>query len=79
MYHSYGCKCIKCVSGPIDEKQAVEPEPITLEEGDFCPVCAIGILEYSPVENCSCHINPPCSGCTDNNLKCLECGYEVFQ
>jgi hypothetical protein len=47
------------------------------EEGDRCPECGNGKLCYPPVENCTCHINPPCSACTDRNLVCEKCGYEV--
>lgn len=46
------------------------------EEGDICPECHKGVLEYSPVENCSCHINPPCSACTDRFLLCPDCNFE---
>ena len=35
-----------------------------------------GVLHIPPVENCSCHINPPCAACTDNLLACPECGWE---
>jgi hypothetical protein len=46
-----------------------------LEEGDKCPQPGCnGIMGYEPVENCSCHINPPCSRCEHNPLVCLECG-----
>lgn len=47
-----------------------------LEEGMSCPECDKGFLLYPAVENCSCHIAPPCSQCVDNRLKCTECGYE---
>lgn len=43
------------------------------ESGDQCPYCSIGRLEYAEVENCSCHINPPCSACTDAELRCDYC------
>jgi hypothetical protein len=46
------------------------------EEGDTCPDCHKGKLIYPPVENCSCHINAPCSACTSNKLQCDECGFE---
>ena len=46
------------------------------EEGDKCPQNCQGKLEYKPVENCSCHINPPCSACTDNALTCNDCGWK---
>lgn len=51
-----------------------------LEEGDKCPECdpdCEGIMIYSPVKNCRCHINPPCSACVDNPLTCDECGYKI--
>ena len=46
------------------------------EEGDKCPECCEGILYYPPVQNCTCHINPPCSACTDRQLECDKCGYQ---
>jgi len=47
-----------------------------LEEGDRCPECGEGILEYGPVENCTCFIVPPCAACVNNPLTCTECGWE---
>lgn len=47
------------------------------EEGDTCPECNEGKLKYGPVENCTCHINPPCSACVDNPLVCNSCGAEL--
>lgn len=46
------------------------------EEGDRCPECHEGNLYYPPVQNCTCHINPPCSACTDRQLECDKCGYQ---
>jgi hypothetical protein len=46
------------------------------EEGDRCPECFKGTLYYPPVQNCTCHINPPCSACTDRQLECDKCGYQ---
>lgn len=50
---------------------------VEMEEGDVCPVegCG-GIMGYAKVEDCSCHINPPCSACVDNPLRCLKCEWE---
>lgn len=49
-----------------------------IEEGDFCGVDGcFGVMGYHDVENCSCHINPPCSNCVDNPLVCLVCGEEA--
>ncbi len=47
------------------------------EEGDHCPEpkCK-GTLEFTPVEGCSCHINPPCSKCVDQSLTCAVCGWK---
>lgn len=34
-----------------------------------------GILEEEPRRDCSCHINPPCSACTEDRRYCPECGW----
>lgn len=47
-----------------------------MEEGDICPNCGLHPLGYGEVENCGCHINPPCSRCVENPLVCTTCGYE---
>lgn len=46
------------------------------EEGDRCPECSDGKLFYPPVENCTCHISPPCSACINNQLQCDKCGHQ---
>ena len=46
------------------------------EEGGICPECHAGRMHFPKVENCSCHINPPCSACTGNKLTCDDCGWE---
>ena len=38
-----------------------------------CP----GVIAERPVENCSCHINPPCGSCTEPREHCPECGWEA--
>jgi hypothetical protein len=50
----------------------------TYEEGDRCPIedCK-GVLQFLPVENCTCFISPPCSACIENPLTCSECGWQV--
>ena len=35
-----------------------------------------GIIETREAENCSCHINPPCSACTSPRNYCDKCGWE---
>lgn len=42
------------------------------EDGLHCP----GIIEAGERGGCSCHINPPCSACTEGILYCEECGWE---
>jgi hypothetical protein len=53
---------------------AVESEPLKLDEGSKCPTqgCT-GVLRFRPVKDCSCHIRPPCSHCTDNPPCCPVC------
>lgn len=46
-----------------------------LEEGDECPDTQCpGVGVFPPVENCLCHISPPCSACTSNEVVCSCCG-----
>lgn len=46
------------------------------EEGDNCPEPKCdGVLDWEPLVGCSCHINPPCSACTDRRLICNVCDY----
>ena len=48
------------------------------QEGDVCGYEGCDGLLYLPkVVGCSCYINPPCSACVDNRLKCRKCGMEV--
>lgn len=49
--------------------------PVGMEEGMICnrDGCT-GLMEYPLVENCSCHINPPCNNCVNNELRCSICG-----
>lgn len=45
------------------------------EEGDVCNRNGCdGIMEIRPVENCSCHVSPPCTNCVENNPICNKCG-----
>jgi len=36
--------------------------------------CA-GRIKLEPVENCSCHIAPPCSACVEQVAYCPECDW----
>lgn len=47
-------------------------------EGEMCSRngCA-GVIVEAPVENCSCHINPPCGACTTPREHCPECGWQA--
>lgn len=45
-------------------------------EGDVCRRNGCeGIIEELPVENCSCHICPPCGSCTAAREYCPDCGW----
>lgn len=35
-----------------------------------------GVIKYRAVENCSCHIAPPCSACTGPRAYCDECDWD---
>lgn len=35
-----------------------------------------GIVAEHPVENCSCHLYPPCSACMTPRNYCATCGWE---
>lgn len=47
-----------------------------MEEDEVCPSCNEGIMEWPEIENCSCHVSPPCSGCVNKVLICNSCNYE---
>ena len=50
---------------------------MNIQEGDDCPIEGCnGEIVIEKVENCSCHINPPCSECIAARLICDECGEE---
>ena len=47
-------------------------------DGDICNRNGCqGVIQEHPVENCSCHINPPCSACTSPREYCDICGWEA--
>tara|TARA_R100001086_G_scaffold187490_2_gene105579 strand:- start:1797 stop:2000 length:204 start_codon:yes stop_codon:yes gene_type:complete len=33
-------------------------------------------MYFPPVENCSCHIMPPCGRCVDNEIECNTCHWK---
>jgi hypothetical protein len=47
-----------------------------LDEGSPCPECRNGVLAFFS-KNCSCHVNAPCSSCTDAPLRCEGCKFET--
>ena len=59
----------------MEEEISIYAPVYELEEGGFCPCCG-GTLIYPLPENCSCHVNPPCSQCTSILLTCEECYWE---
>ena len=72
----YMTECIsKVMPWPKPDAPTDKP-PEEYHEGEVCHMAeCLGILEYPPIENCSCHIHPPCSKCVDNKLVCTECGW----
>ena len=56
----------------------IELEPkIEPEEGGPCPeLNCDGKLEYGLVEDCYCHLTPPCHRCLENPLVCTVCYWE---
>lgn len=57
-------------------KPSPNSTPSTGSDGMECQKCKSDNLEQRRVNDCSCHINPPCSACVDAPLFCNECGYE---
>lgn len=47
------------------------------EEGDKCPSCDEGVLEWSKDKPCYCHIVAPCMNCLSIVLVCSYCGEEI--
>lgn len=46
-------------------------------EGDTCNRNGCqGVIDMYPSENCSCHLNAPCSACTAPRNFCPECDWE---
>ena len=44
------------------------------EEGGPCPQSGCGgTMNLALVENCSCHLMPPCGACENQGLICSEC------
>lgn len=48
-------------------------------EGDLCPSCGEGRLAFTKVENCTCHIAPPCPECVEVTLFCPSCHYRPHE
>lgn len=46
-------------------------------EGDVCNRAGCtGTIALHPVENCSCHISPPCFSCTEVTAFCPVCDWQ---
>lgn len=46
-------------------------------EGETCGrEGCVSLIKEHRVENCSCHINPPCGACTSPRGYCPTCGWE---
>lgn len=59
----------------VDREQ---PAELGQEEGETCnrDGCT-GTIEVADVENCSCHISPPCGACTDPREFCPRCDWQA--
>lgn len=51
------------------------------EKGEVCnrDSCKGVIEEHEKEGGCSCHINPPCSYCTEPNAYCETCGWDAAE
>ncbi|WP_105446887.1 hypothetical protein [Pseudomonas paraeruginosa] len=48
------------------------------EEGSICNRGGCeGVIELERVENCSCHISPPCAAHTSADMCCPDCGWRA--
>lgn len=47
------------------------------EEGACCNRDGCEGMMQNHVENCACHINPPCAACVNAPLVCDTCGFEI--
>lgn len=70
-------ECNDCSAKFFDVNEVKEMPMIGTEEGATCnrDGCA-GTIIIKPVENCSCHISPPCAACIEAPLYCPECLWE---
>jgi hypothetical protein len=58
------------------DKKDIPKLPVGDDEGQTCNRDGCdGSLEYESPENCTCHVNPPCSACTDVSIYCPKCGW----
>lgn len=74
------------LAGPDDDRREVGaeegqpcmryPEPDEDQPRGYKPTPCPGTMVIEAVENCACHINPPCAACGNNPLVCDTCGEE---
>lgn len=59
------------------ERTLTLAEELGFAEGDQCrrQGCQ-GVIAMHPVENCSCHISPPCGACTAPRAYCAKCDWQ---
>jgi len=78
-FNLYVTNCIAGNNDSIDRFLRLMPpwaEKSSKDEGDACPFDrCIGVLRFAKVQNCSCHISPPCGECENKTLHCSECGW----
>lgn len=78
-FNLYVTNCIAGKNYSIDRFLRLMPpwaEKSSKDEGDACPFDrCIGVLRFAKVQNCSCHISPPCGECENRTLHCSKCGW----
>lgn len=55
-------------------------QEINYEEGEICNRNGCkGIIKCYEKDTCSCHINPPCSSCTEPRAYCETCKWDELE
>lgn len=80
--------CVTMTTGALEYYKKANEDSLKLPdveligrvEGSVCNrVGCDGVIEFTVPENCSCHINPPCSACEDVFSFCPKCDWEDIE
>jgi len=66
-------------AGALQAKKEQGRMSARIDEGDNCPEGCGGTMQPRDVENCSCHISPPCHACVSAGIECDTCGWELTE